>query len=266
MSRAPHELQYYLDKVTPRHQGKPKFMAMLAGVLQPFVDVQATLAKLPSLYDLDKAVGVQLDRVGVRVGRDRNVSVPVPTRLFALDDPLRGLDQGYWSEPFNGAVTVTRLDDATYRKLLRAKILLNKWDGSIDEAQDVLDLFFDDPETHVFVVDNSVAYPDNHIFSLSGSADSGADAGMWFAQDKPVTTDLSMSVIVSGKIPPVLFLFMLVQHQIAFKPTGVRIDYSITSVDRTPVFGLDMDNEFIGGLDHGSWGNSPDDLLNQVPF
>lgn len=49
----------YTDLVTSEHADKPRFIASLLAITNPFVDLQAVLADLPADFDLDQAVGAQ---------------------------------------------------------------------------------------------------------------------------------------------------------------------------------------------------------------
>lgn len=59
---------------------------------------------------------------------------------------------------------------------------------------------------------------------------------------------------ISGKIPSEIFMSLLTGGYIPLKPSGVRATYLVVSVDSTPMFGFDVDNEYISGFDRSSWG------------
>ncbi len=66
--------------------------------------------------------------------------------------------------------------------------------------------------------------------------------------------DMSISFVVSGAIPSVVFLSLLKNGYIPLKPEAVHVnDYSVTSVDGTAVFGFDAQNQYVSGLDTGAW-------------
>ena len=69
--------------------------------------------------------------------------------------------------------------------------------------------------------------------------------------------DMSMTFGVAGKIPSLLFIVLLSRGYVPLKPEGVRADYLITTVDG-PLFGWDVDNEYIAGWDDGAWGARPE--------
>lgn len=102
----PPTLDHYLKKITSEHNQQPDFMAVVAAEVQPFVDLQAQLARiLNGLFNVNTATGNQLDMVGARVGVSR--SLP---------------------EPIDGIVT---LQDPDYRTLIQAVIATNNWDGTV---------------------------------------------------------------------------------------------------------------------------------------
>jgi hypothetical protein len=132
----------YTGLVTSEHADKPNFMAMVGGVAQAFVDIQNQLSATPPAFDLDSAVGVQLDAVGLWVGVTRNVSTPLTGVYFSLDTVGLGFDQGVWQGPFDPTTGVVSLDDDTYRLLIRAKIGANSWDGTLGTSAAILNTIF----------------------------------------------------------------------------------------------------------------------------
>lgn len=220
----------YLALITSFHRGKPKFAATIKALVEPFVDLQIKQGAFPSDYDLDAAIGAQLDAVGEWVGRSRFIPVPIPNAYFSFDIENLGFDLGVWEGPYDSETGITRLDDETYRIFLRAKIAANHWDGTVGKAAEAFNLIFSQsPGSQIFVSDNG---------------------------------DMTMTVGISGVIPSILFIALLDQGYLPLKPEGVRIDYAITSVDGAAVFGFDIDNEFISGFDAGSWAVGPEYFLS----
>ncbi len=127
----------YTSLITSEHRGAARFMATVAAVMQPFVDLNNLMASFSDAYDLDQAVGVQLDAVGLWVGVSRYVSLPIAA-YFSWDTPGLGWDQGIWFQTGDATAQVTTLDDGHYRLLIRAKIACNSWDGSLPAAQAIL--------------------------------------------------------------------------------------------------------------------------------
>ncbi|MGO4738662.1 DUF2612 domain-containing protein [Bosea sp. 2KB_26] len=221
---APATVDQYLELITSYHRGRPKFVAMMQALVAPVVANYNLTQNMPIAYDIDGAVGAQLDVVGEWVGRSRFVTVPIPGVYFSFDDPLLGFNLGVWKGPYDTGTGLTRLDDETYRTLLRAKIAANNWDGTLPSAKAALDIIFPDGETKLLIIDNQ---------------------------------DMTMTFGVAGTIPSILFLVLLSQGYIPLKPEGVRANYRITSAGG-PLFGFNVQNDFISGFNTGSWGVSPE--------
>lgn len=210
----------YTGLITSQYRDKPKYMAMIEATAQPLVDTMNLLASMPGKFDLDLAVGDQQDAVGEWVGISREVATPLAGVYFAFDTDGVGFDQGVWKGPYDPDSGVTSLDDETYRLLMRAKIGANRWDGTLSGSAAILAAIFTG-DTHVFIEDNQ---------------------------------DMTMTIGVSGQIPSALFLALLSGGYIPIKPATVGVDVTVvTSVDGAPIFGFDMDNEFVAGFDVGAW-------------
>ncbi len=211
----------YIDLVPVANSDKPNFLAVLAAALTPFVDGQNALNEMPTDFDIDVAIGAQLDVVGQWVGFSRRVSVPIEGVYFSFDIAGVGLDDGVWLGPGDPIDGLTSLDDATYRLMLKIKVRANHWDGSLEQAQDI----------------------------FSGIVSSGA---LLFVVDN---FDMSMTIGVAGVVPSALFIALLQQSLPWLRPETVELDLIIvTSVSGTPIFGFDIENDFISGLDVGAWG------------
>jgi hypothetical protein len=255
----------YVGLITPWQSTKARFVATVRAGVQPYADAQAVIASLPGAFDLDDAIGAQLDATGQWIGPTRYVPLPIITGYFSLDVDGLGLDQGVLREAYSDATTIYALDDDVYRRLLYAVIAANHWDGTVPGAQAVFDTFFTDPATHVFVQDNAQApYPYTY-FSLDIQGQ-GLDEGLIYSTGTEAATsqaaaDVSMTIGVSGKIPPPIYLGLLAQNALRIKPAGVETTYTVTTVDGAALFGLDVGNEFVAGLDIGAIGASPSDLL-----
>ena len=58
----------YTDLITSQHAVRPNYMATIAALVQPIADEVTLLKGIPAGFDLDAAVGEQLDFVGQWVG------------------------------------------------------------------------------------------------------------------------------------------------------------------------------------------------------
>ncbi|WP_176321460.1 DUF2612 domain-containing protein [Burkholderia vietnamiensis] len=211
----------YTGLITSEHRDKPRFAATVAAVVQPIVDQMNVLQSMPGKFDLDSAVGVQLDDVGLWVGVSRKIRTPLTGIYFSFDIVGLGFDQGIWKGPFDPDTGLTVLDDDTYRLVIRAKIGANHWDGTLASSAAILNSIFGS-DTHVLIEDHQ---------------------------------DMSMTIGIAGKVPSAVFLALPAGGYIPLKPEGVRVNYTIvTTVDGAPLFGFDMNNQFVAGFDSGAWG------------
>ena len=210
----------YTSLITSEHVSKPRFSAMVAAVAQCFADQINVMQSIPAAFDLDTAVGVQLDAIGLWAGLTRQVKTPLNV-YFSLDAANLGFDQGNWQGPFDPATGLTSLDDATFRTLIRAKIAANSWDGTVPGAAAAYANLFTGSGRNIFIQDNQ---------------------------------DMTMTVGVYGAIPSALLRALISGGYLHLKPEGVRVNYYfVASVNNTPLFGFDVNNQWIGGLDIGSW-------------
>jgi hypothetical protein len=121
------DITTYLNRITSQHKTKPNFMALLEARLQPFIDLAECLGAFDAAFDLDNAIGAQLDIIGRYVGVERLLNFQ-PQTVPAL------------------------LPDVFYRMLLKARISLNNWDGTTAGIQQIWEEIF--PNYTIDVVDN----------------------------------------------------------------------------------------------------------------
>lgn len=269
----------YVALITPWQSTKARFVATVRAQVQPQSDAQAAIASLPAAFDIDLAIGAQLDAVGQWVGRSRNVPTPLPNTIFSFDIDGLGFDQGYWQGPYDTPNGITVLPDDLYRRLLYAKVAANSWDGTADGAEAILRTYLTDPASVIFIDDDAQAVApipyfgfdqDGHgfdesnwykpIFAMDQSG-LGFDEGYWLGpgeySDTPDRVQASYGVCISGKIPSAIDLAILDNGLIPVKAVGAAIEYAVTTVDNAPIFGFDMDDAHIGGFDNGAWAASP---------
>jgi len=75
----------YLALITSEHNQKPNFVAVVSAFVQGFADETATISSIIGLYDLDTAVGSQLDTIGLWVGQSRDLLEPISGVYFSFD-------------------------------------------------------------------------------------------------------------------------------------------------------------------------------------
>ncbi len=180
----------YLKLITSEHATSVNFIKYVKATLDmssPIVDV---LNEFNTLFNLNVATGVQLDDIGSLVGISRTL-------------PIDNVD----IDPV--------LDDITYRKVIRAKILKNHWDGTMQGMQTILSTLY--PGLPCDIIDNQ-------------------DMTMTVYINDPTISAQDKALLFNGFILP--------------KPSGVGVNYQI--VDK-PIFSWDLDTTYFKGWDEGTW-------------
>ena len=144
----------YTDLITNYHATKPRFFDHVDLSTRPLIDITGATRGLVSAFDIDTAVGVQLDTLGLWIGRSRIVSQPISGVYFSWDTDGLGYDQGVWQGPYDPDSGYTTLSDATYRIVLKAKIAINNWDGRNDSLPPILDAATAGSGLKMQIVDN----------------------------------------------------------------------------------------------------------------
>ena len=114
-------LSPYLNLITSQHRDKPDYIALLSKLLQTHEGAFQLAMGLDQDFDLDAAVGRQLDAVGQLAGVSRY-----------LDD---------WA-----------LADEEYRVLIKAAIVKNAWNGQVYTIYDLWEAIF--PHLELLIQDN----------------------------------------------------------------------------------------------------------------
>jgi len=220
----------YTDRITNYHRGKPLFVEHVDLSTRPLSDVSSAMYGLISAFDIDDAVGIQLDALGEWIGRSRIVSQPIAGVYFSFDTDGLGWDQGVWQGPYDPDSGFTSLSDDTYRIVLKAKIAINNWDGQNDSLPPILEAALEGSGLKMQIVDNQ-----------------DMTISVWVFPE----TDISL---VSQEL-----IAAIKQGYLTVKAAGVwagdiQTPSILTPSVGTKFFGFDMDNEFISGFDDGAWG------------
>ena len=210
----------YLNLITSEHRGKEKFEATVVAGVSPFSKLQAVMLGLPADFDIDSAVGVQLDAVGAWIGRSRRIDTPLVGVYFTWDDLASdGWDSGIWKGPFDPDSGLVDLPDDSYRVLLKAKIAANSWDGTIPGAYAIWATVF--TNSQLVIQDNQ---------------------------------DMSMVVGVAGQPLSIVDQALLTNGYIPLKPEGVRIQYYAIAPAAGALFAWDTDESTaLASWDTGQW-------------
>ena len=210
----------YIGLITSEHILAPKFMSMVNDGLAPIFKLQQVISSMPLEFDIDNAIGIQLDAVGQWIGRDRRVAIPIVGVYFTWDDTVTtGWDSGVWKSDFDPDSGLTLLPDEAYRVLLKAKIAANTWDGSIPGAYEVWQQAFGN-SSQIVIQDNQ---------------------------------DMSFIIAIFGLPLDPVTLALLTGGYIPLKPEGVRIASYDVAPDNGAIFAFDVDNDLLKGWDEGSW-------------
>lgn len=219
----------YTDLITNYHAGKPLFFQHVDLSTRPLTDVSTSLNSLITAFDIDTAVGVQLDILGEWIGRKRNVSVPISGIYFSFDTDGLGFDQGVWQGPYDPDNGYTALSDETYRVILKAKIAINNWDGTNDTLPPILDAALAGSGLRMQIVDNQ-----------------DMTISIWVFPEVDIS-QVSLELIAAIK-----------QGYLTVKAAGVwggsiELPAVETPSEGNRFFGFDMENDYIAGFDDGSW-------------
>jgi hypothetical protein len=181
---------YYIKLLTSEYANQSDLQAFLAVIIQPFLDIMALEAQLDSFFDVDTAIGAQLDIIGSIVGANRVLPF----------------------QPSNN-LSPTLIDD-DYRILIKATIGKNFWKGELDSLIPLWQFLF--PSGSIIVTDEQ---------------------------------DMTMSVFLSGAFSSIV-VDMILHDMIIPRPETVLINYYLGVY---PLFGFDLDNNYIAGFDKGHW-------------
>ena len=149
------DITQYTDLIPSENASQPNFVAMVSFLCEPFVTNQNILASFPDKFDLDQAVGDQLDILGEWIAgpNSRTIKIPISGNYFELDVAGSGLDEKDWYVTGEALFTSVQLDDDDYRQFLRAKAAANNWDGTINGAYNVYAIFFTGKPTAILIHD-----------------------------------------------------------------------------------------------------------------
>jgi hypothetical protein len=240
-------LDDYISLIPPLNAGALNYKATISATVAPFADIQTFMSGIPAAFDLDSAEGVQLDVDGQWIGRNRDVPIPIVADWFSWGVANRGWGEGYWYTAVSPGFNTAVLDDETYRRLLRAKIIANNGDGTIVSAEAALREYFIGSSL-IFILDTSPA-----IGQIPGTT----------TPDFP-SASMTWQLNVAGQLPSVIDLEILGQELIPIRPAGVNMTTNVTTVDGAPLFGWGLENEFVSGWGVGAWGATPDYVLENI--
>src|SRR5215831_17737875 len=193
---------FFLNLVPSENKNNPKFMAWLEVFISALVDAGNVASQLQTCFDLDNAVGDQLDKTGEWIGLTRYIAEPLSVISFSFDTPGAGWDQADWfvSSPYDPAPNqVVTLDDTHYRTLLKARIASNNWDGTVEGAYAAWQTLFAAEGYQILIQNVAPAVVPWFAFDTAGS---GWDEAAWNDNSGAVVSG-GMHIILALVGPPV---------------------------------------------------------------
>lgn len=184
----------YTSKIPAYNSQFPKYFDTVNAITEAFSRQQDSTRAIVPAFDLDGAIGAQLDVIGLWVGRGRRIRAPAVNHYFSFDDPELGFNLGSWKGRYDTGDAYIDLDDDTYRTVLRAKIGANNWDGTVETLPAIL----------------SAIYPDG------GIAISFTD-----------NLDMSMTITARGAAIPAITKEIIRQGYLSIKPMGITVNYEV---------------------------------------
>lgn len=172
-----------------------RYSQMLEAITSAFTKQQRVSSSLVSSFDLDKAIGVQLDVIGKWIGGTRRIFAPIEDYFFSFDRESLGFDYGYWKNRYDSEYGYVDLDDDNFRTVLRAKIGANNWNGTSQTLPAILQSIY--PKKDILI-----SFTDNQ--------------------------DMTMTVTVKGKSISTITKEIIRQGYLAIKPAGITVNYEIT--------------------------------------
>lgn len=117
----------YLKLITSEHITKPLYKSYVKTFLDEISPTVNNLIDFNTLFDIDKATGDQLDKIGEIIG----VSRVLPTDDANIPDSL---------------------SDDMYRRVIKSKNLANHWDGTRRGLEEIIEKMY--PEMAYEITDN----------------------------------------------------------------------------------------------------------------
>lgn len=198
----------YLRLITSEHATKPLYMAYVAAFLDMLNAAENCLLSFNEIFNAFKELPDTVDTSNPEPGSKLST---VEDQLDKLGS-LLGLSRAL---PVVDPDIPTLLDNETFQKIIRSKILADHWDGTNNGLRQIMEIIF--PDLSYEVIDNQ-------------------DMSYTISILNPAATDQEIALLFNGFILP--------------KPSGVLVNYIIFD---TALFGWDSDTQFIKGWDEGQW-------------
>lgn len=212
----------YSTLLTSEYSDKPNLVQTVQLTANGIGDITTLLQSLPAQFDLDNAIGSQLDVVGQWIGFARTIGGVLLVQFFGFADDATALTFGELGNPSIGGrfyelgedtSSTATLSDPEYRLLLHAKILQNDWDGSVTEFEAAI--------ADVIAMETTVIDPGTRVVLIMPNA----------AVD-PVLSQLLTGFDLIPRAASVRYQFVFPQSGYAWTTAGTATSPSITTVQK----------------------------------
>ncbi len=223
------DVSRYLALITGEHQ-QPLYRAVIAALLQGQVDNQALLDALQLAFDVDTAVGDQLDAVGERIDSNRALTSEIAGVYFSFDIDGVGFDQGIWWSPGQPLETVISLPDDYLRLKHYARIALNRWDGTLGGLYEIWNDILDELNGRI-PPQNLLPEPLTFGRLPYGSVPYGAQSAppSWTLKIFD-NGDMTITVQLQGRNLDAMAVSMFESAELDISPAGVKAIYEVVYV------------------------------------
>lgn len=246
-------LQDYTNLIPSQNRHLTRFPRVVETLVEGPMLLTEALSAWHQKFDIDTAVGDQLDIIGEWIGFRRYLQVEITGVYFSWDDiPQLGWDYGRFKGRFEAESQMETLGDEDYRRLLKALIGINRWDGS-----------------HFQLIEHWMSYLGSGDYSsLYESEVDDVGAPLSYDEDAPMLEyrgagarlvdnhDMTISVALLGD-RPIGFDKAMIQLALNFiKPAAVGVrEVFATSSGGDLIFSWDYPTgDFqMGGWDLGEW-------------
>jgi len=214
--------QDYSQLLTSEYANSPNLIQTVQLTANAIGDITTLLQSLPAQFDLDTAIGSQLDVDGQWIGFARTIGGVIVVQFFGFADDATALTFGELGNPAVGGrflelgedtSTTATLSDPEYRLLLRAKILQNDWDGSVAE--------FEAAVSDVIAMPTTIIDPGTSVVLIMPSQ----------AVD-PVLTQLLTNYDLLPRAAGVRYQFVFPQSGYAWTTAGTATSPNINTVQK----------------------------------
>lgn len=144
----------YQNLIIYQYQDKTKFIAEVNTLLNKLEEVKNQSENLLNAFDVDIAIGNQLDIIGRIVGMPRRINEAIPKVYFGFNDEnpnAVGFGQAAFYEIGNSAYQSLDLNDSDYRFFIKLKIESNFMKNNIHEINKVVTKIFGGDS---YIIDN----------------------------------------------------------------------------------------------------------------